>query len=195
MSYHGMLRLTAAVAVLAACGPPLPPRVIEFPTTAPDAIDLIEGEAPDDYERVAEISLRYFGVGAEEEALRRARALVAELGADALAFRLVPVTRTRRSALARQRAALAVYESAPYLNARIGCSVSRYTLSPEYDGTGRRVGFSLECYDSDPFAHPESPDQPDSFDAGHDFVRGYSLVGWALIRGSKQAGGGERSES
>lgn len=194
MSQLKAFRFGVFVAILSSCGPPLPPRVVEFPANAPEAVELIEGDAPDHFQRLAEISLHYYGDGAEEEALRRARIVAGELGADALAFRLIPVTRARRSARTQQRAALSVYESVPYLSARVNCSVARYTLNPEHNADSRRVGFSLDCYDSDPFAPPGSPDQADALDAGHDYVRGYALVGWALIRVAKLESDGKRSE-
>lgn len=182
MSYRAVCSGLLAAFTVAACGAPAPPPDNEPTPAASEDVELIEGEESAEYERVAQISMLVFGSDARGRIVDRARTRAAELGADALSFKLYPVTRPPAPPEpVRQRHSYAGYSFMPLLRARVSCSVIERTGDRQSKRDQDRVGALPDCSDLDDSLRAYS------IEVGRRTAvpardRGYILIGWALQR-------------
>lgn len=181
MLYRAVFAGALAVFTVAACGAPASPPDTE---PAPDAhrrIKLIEGEESAEYERLAQISMLVFGADAKARALNRAQARAAELGADALSFKLYRVTRPATAGSpVRRRHSHAAYSLMPLLRARVSCSQIEAFGNLGSGAEEGDVGSGPDCSELDASLRVYSPIELGRSEAIPVRDRGYILIGWAL---------------
>lgn len=181
MLFRAVFTGLLCVLTVAACGAPASPPGSEPTPVSHQRIKLIEGEESAEYERVAQISMLVFGADAKERAVNRARIRAAELGADALSFKLYPVTRPAAPApAARERHSHAAYSLMPLLRARVSCSLIEGIGHEGSSGKRDDPGSGPDCSELDASLRVYSPIELGRSVGVPVQNRGYILIGWAL---------------